>query len=345
MKTKTILIIVSISMILPFLGNCGGGSSSGNSSTATLLSLASLENDPVADASSSGIDSVMESMETLTIENAQVAKLYHPQPPKQLALSDRIVEFLFPSLEALDSTIYCLGGGSYTRTVTSGTDFYDGPSASFSVTRSLNSCKFLPFGASYHNGDTQVYWNNLSASAPYIQAGTQLRIAPNRSITNTRRVNKTFTIIGNGSTIPSPGNQDIGLSVDWSSASSSGSSYTLSINETRGVKNDEGTDIVRHVVTTPSSLSITTDKNAGTRVVDGTVKVDHQIAGFIVTLTFNSATWNYTNCLPVSGDISLTVTGTKTATGSIALSTGSLSYEYSGPRRNSSGTIDPGGCQ
>ncbi|MGJ4746378.1 hypothetical protein ACQV5M_08485 [Leptospira sp. SA-E8] len=343
MKSKKTLILILIPIILLLLENCKNNSEESNSSLTMLALALNLQNDPVADASSSGIDSVMESMETLTTDDASVADFSHKKNSK--SFTEKFLDLLFPPLEAMNATVSCLGGGSYSRTVTSGTDFYDGPSSSFSVTRSLHSCKFFPFGASYHDGETQVYWNNLSGSSPYIQASTQLRIAPDRSITNTRRVNKTFTVVGNGAVIASPGDQKIGVSVDWTSASSTGSSYTISIDETREVKNSAGDVTVRHTVTTPSSLSVTTDKTEGTRKINGTLEIDHDIAGFVVTLTFNDAVWNYSNCLPVSGNITLDVTGNKPASGTITLSPGSLSYSYSGQRRSGSGTIDPGGCQ
>lgn len=343
MKPKKTLTIIIIPILLFFLGTCKDSSEDSNSSLALLALALNLQNDPIADASSSGIDAVTESMETLTADDADVANFYHRKNSK--SFTEKFLDFLFPPLEAMNATISCLGGGNYSRTVTSGTDFYDGPSSSFSVTQAMNSCKFLPLGASYHNGETQVYWNNLSGTSPYIQASTQLRIAPDRSITNTRRVNKTFSVTGNGAVIASPGDQKIGISVDWSSASSTGSSYTISIDETREVKNSSGDVTVRHTVTTPSSLSVVTDKTEGTRKVNGTIEINHDIAGFVVTLTFNDAVWNYSNCLPVSGSITLDVTGSRPASGSIVLSSGSLSYSYSGERRSGSGIIYPGGCQ
>lgn len=349
MNLKSTLLFFLIQLSILSLGNCkddSNGTSFGT--TAALLALSSSqENDPIADAASSGIDAATESMETMTTESVLVANRLPHRDSDKKSMGVRFLEILFPSLEAMDLNVSCLGGGNYTRTVTDGSDFFDasGPSATFSVTKAFHSCKFLPFGRSYHDGETQIYWNNLSASSPYIQSSTQLRIAPRRSVTNNRKFYSNFTIIGNGSSIPSPGDQKIGISVDWTSVSSSGSTYTIAINETREVQDSSGNSIVKHIVTTPSPLSVSMDKSAGTRTINGSIEIEHAISGFVVNLVYDNATWDYSNCLPVSGNISLSVTGSRAATGNIALSPGSLSFEYNSQRRNVSGTIDSAGCQ
>lgn len=347
MRLLSVLLFLLTFGIALFFGACKGNSESSSSSSVALLALANhLENDPIADAANSGLDATAESMETLTTEGAIVANRIPVHSSRKKSLAMKLMDAIFPSLEAMNLYTSCWGGGNFTRTVTSGSDFFDGsPSSSFSVTNAFHSCRFLPVGRSYHDGETQIYWSNISGSSPYIQASTQLKIAPSRSVSNSRRFYKTFSIVGNGSVIPSPGDQNVGISVTWTSVSSSGSSYNLSLDETREVKDGSGNAIVRHIVSTSSPLTVTMDKNAGTRTINGTVQINHDIAGFVVTMVYNNATWDYTNCLPVSGNISLTITGTRVATGSITLSPGSLSYEYSGPKRSGSGTIDSAGCQ
>lgn len=256
-----------------------------------------------------------------------------------------IKSFLFSPVYA-DTERTCYSGGSVSRTVQSGTDF-PSPSSSLFVKRTYDDCKFRSFT---RTGTAEILWSDLQSSSPYVTSGTVLQQGVEKDITFSRRnISYTVSTVGTGETI-SGGEKKIAHKITWLSSSSSSNTYTIETTLKRTGKNSSGTTIFEHNVTTPEKLNITYDSTVETRTItSGTEKVEHVLADFSVEFQFSDFVWDVSTCLPKSGTINFTISGSKTGSGSITFSdsttsTGSGTYTYTTSNASGDGTIYFSGC-
>lgn len=75
-------------------------------------------------------------------------------------------------------------------------------------------------------------------------------------------------------------------------------------------------------------------------IASGTIRVQHVLANFNVDTTFSSAVWNISTCQPISGSATVTVSGSRTGSGSMSFNNGTVTFNYEG----NSGTLTLPGC-
>jgi hypothetical protein len=227
-----------------------------------------------------------------------------------------------------DSSLHAIAFSCSTGSVgDSGQQF--GTSAAFTVTRQWTSCTG-DAGLFRRNGNVYLGWTNLSTTGPYVQNTTVLKRATS-GLTMTRVATGNYVeISGNdaGNQVSSTNGNQV---LTWTSVAGANRTFTLAINETRTGKTAGGTTFFQHTITTPTILTINVDTGAGTRTIaSGTIRVQHVLAGFNVDTTFSSAVWNIASCQPVSGSATVTVSGSRSGTGTITFSSGTASFSYGG---------------
>lgn len=233
------------------------------------------------------------------------------------------------SLHATSVSVSCSSGS-----------FSDSPSASFNgnsgsvlVTRQWNSC-IGDLGAFKRNGTVYLQFAGLQGSTPYVQnTSTLVRATSGLSMTRTRTGNY-VDISGNDTT-----NQASGTNGNQKFTWTGATAYTLTINETRTGKMPSGATLFRHVVTTPTALSVSFSNSTRT-IQSGSIKIAHTLANFDVTTTFSNAVWSTSSCQPISGSATVTVSGSVSGTGTLNFNNGTIDFTYGG----TSGSITTSGC-
>ncbi|GBF50749.1 putative lipoprotein [Leptospira ryugenii] len=243
------------------------------------------------------------------------------------------------------STYTCLGGGTISRTIEASSAPFTGTGpSSFFGRRVFNDCILLRASRFLQNGNREVYWDQLATTSPYLQIGSNLKVALNRTITDRFR-SISVKVVGTGERITS-GNERIASQATWSAVSSSSSTYSVTITESRIGSNSRGATIFDHSITTPTALVHTVSGTGSNRrrTINGSVKVSHNILKFDTLTTFKDVVWDASTCKPVSGEATVVITGSRTGGGTINFSTDSASYSYSGTSGSSSGTVEFTGC-
>jgi hypothetical protein len=245
---------------------------------------------------------------------------------KVVEMVDRLFD---SSLHATAVSVSCSSG-----------NFTDTPSTSFSgntgsvlVTRQWNNCTG-DLGVFKRNGTVYLQFAGLQGTSPYVQNGATL-VRATSSLTMTRTKTGNYVdISGNDATNQASstnGNQKF----TWTSSTA----YTLNINETRTGKTAAGATLFRHVVTTPAALSVSFGNSTRT-IQSGSIKIAHTLANFDVTTTFSNAVWSTSSCQPVSGSATITVSGSRSGTGTLKFNNGTIDFTYG----DTSGSITTSGC-
>ncbi|TGL60427.1 hypothetical protein [Leptospira sarikeiensis] len=346
-------VTIAVSLTLFSLVYCSKEDKS--SKTNDLLILSLLQNkDQIAEALTSAMDPVSGSMEGLSGEGASVAIR-----GKRIDWSERLSSLghriwnkgpNFGELEAYNFSFNCWGGGNYQRQVSStdsnAYDFLDyilngnDPSSSFLVSKEFGNCRFLPFSNWVIDGISENLWSNLSGSSPFVQDGTNLKIGVNRTIQNnfqgiSVKVTGTGTPISYAAGTPTT-NQ--AYSLTWNNiltGSSPGiSSYSQDVSVLR--EGYSGSNLLfSHQVSSTSPLQYGVDRSDSNPLSwyrlwsGGSLQVVHVEKNFTLTVSVVSPVkWKYVDCLPRSGQVSFTLSGDLTGTGSISFSNGSGNYVY-----------------
>ncbi|MBS0616838.1 MAG: hypothetical protein JSR44_01525 [Spirochaetes bacterium] len=213
-----------------------------------------------------------------------------------------------------------------------------GSTMPFTVTRTWSNCVLSAgSGAFSRNGTVSLSWAGLQAASPYVKSGATLTRSTGTGLTMTQTSTGNYvTIVGNDTTNTAGGNNG-NQHLVWTAANA----FTLSMNATRTGSSSSGSTLFKHVVTTPTSLSITFNSGAGTRTIaSGSINVHHAIANFDVLTTFNNAVWSASTCQPQSGSATVTVSGTLKGSGTLQFSSGAINFTYG----SSSGTVTAPGC-
>lgn len=367
-------IVLTALFSLFFLFYCSQEDKS--SKTNDLIALSLLTNrDQIAEALSSAMDPVSGSMEGLSGEGASVAIRGN-----QIAWPERISSLGhrlwnkgpdFGELEAYNFSFNCWGGGNYSRQVTStdanAYDFLDyildgnDPSSSFLVSKEFGNCRFLPFSNWIIDGLTENIWSNLSASSPFVQNGTNLKIGVNRTIQNSFQ-GVSVKVTGTGAPLSYAAGTpttNLAYSLTWNNiltGTSPGiSSYSQDVSVLR--EGYSGSNLIfSHQVSSLSSLQYGADRSDSNPLSwyrlwsAGSLQVVHVEKNFTLTLSVDEPVkWKYIDCLPKAGKVSFTLSGDLTGTGTISFSGGSGYYIYTvtdsnGNNSTEQGSIDFSSC-
>lgn len=241
---------------------------------------------------------------------------------------------------AFDSSLHavtCSTSGDVTDT---GANF--GGTAAFTVTRVWTNC-IRDAGAFKRNGTVYLGWTGLLTTA------TNGTLITNNTVLKRATSGLTMTRVATGNYVEITGNDSAnavsGTNANqvftWSLPDANTRSASVTINETRTGKSAAGVTRFRHNITTPTALTIVTNVSAATRTIaSGTINVEHAIAGFTVSTTFNNAVWDMSTCQPKSGGASISVTGSRTGSGSLTFSNGTVNFSFEG----ASGSVTLPGC-
>lgn len=243
-----------------------------------------------------------------------------------------------------DSSLHaasCAGGGSYVDT---GAQF--GETNGFTVTRTLTNCQGSG-GFFQRNGTVYLQWANLLttlANNTYVQNGTTLLRAPAALVLTRNATGNTVEIAGDDATTVN--SAKVSHNFTWTATTTNTRSFTLNIREKRTGKTASGETRFEHKITTPVQLSVTVDTTAQTRtLISGTVNVRHDIAGVDIATTFSNVIWSRTTCQPTAGSATVTVSGNRSGSGTLAFTNGQVSFTYEGAGgRSASGTITLPNC-
>ncbi|TGK06582.1 hypothetical protein EHO59_00100 [Leptospira semungkisensis] len=377
MHSRTNILFITASLIVvtsSFTTSCTNKNKGSNQDTKLALGLLA-QNDKVGEALTSAFDPVSGSMEGLSGEGASTA-LYRTKP----AFGEEITSTLYklwqkgPSLgelQAYNISFDCLGGGDYQRQVYStdanAYDFIDyflngnTPSSSFFVSKNFQNCRFLPFTSWQIDGVSESIWSGLSSSSPFVQNGTALQIGINRTIENSSR-GLTYKVTGTGSALTygaGTPTTNLAYSLTWNNIltgkMSGVSSYSQDVSVLRQAYS--GSDLVySHAITTPSSLQYGADKNSSNPLSwyrlwsAGSIQVQHVEENFTLTVSVTSIVkWKYVDCLPESGEVSFTLSGSLTGSGVMSFNNGSGHYSYDvtdadGNSSSGNGSVDFSSC-
>ncbi|MBX3722078.1 MAG: hypothetical protein KF713_09585 [Turneriella sp.] len=241
-------------------------------------------------------------------------------------LADRLFD---SSLHATAVSVSC-SSGSFTDTPSTS---FSGNSGSVLVTRQWNNCTG-DLGVFKRNGTVYLQFSGLQGTSPYVQnAATLVRATSGLTMTRTKTGNY-VDISGNDTT-----NQASSTNGNQKFTWTSNTAYTLNINETRTGKMASGATLFRHIVTTPTILSVSFG-NATRTIQSGSIKIAHTLANFDVTTTFSNAVWSTSSCQPVSGSATVTVSGSISGTGTLKFNNGTIDFTYG----DTSGSITTSGC-
>lgn len=249
----------------------------------------------------------------------------------------KIGGFLERTFDSSLQAAACSTSGDVTDT---GQNF--GGAAAFTVTRVWTNC-VRDSGAFKRNGTVYLGWTGLlttQANSTFITNGTVLKRATS-GLTMTRVATGNYVeITGNDST-NAVSSTNANQVFTWGATTATTRTATVNINETRTGKTTAGVTRFRHNITTPTALTITTDTSASTRTIaSGSISVEHAIAGFTVTTTFANAVWDLSTCQPKSGSATVAVTGSRSGSGTLSFSTGTINFTYDG----ASGSVTLPGC-
>ncbi|TGK02559.1 hypothetical protein EHQ53_13820 [Leptospira langatensis] len=375
MLSRTYFLPISLILAIGLLAlSCTNKSKNSDQDNKLALGLL-IQNDKVGEALTSAFDPVSGSMEGLSGEGASTA-LYRTKP----AFGEEVAYTFYklwqkgPSLgelQAYNISFDCLGGGDYQRQVystdTNAYDFIDyflngnHPSSSFFASKDFQNCKFLPFTSWKIDGVSENIWSGLSSSSPFVQNGTVLKIGINRTIENSSR-GISYKVTGSGSALTygagSP-TTNLAYTLTWNNiltGQMSGiSSYSQDVSVLREAYS--GADLVySHAITTPSSLQYGADKSDSNPLSwyrlwsAGSIQVQHVEENFTLLVSVTSPVkWKYVDCLPKSGEVSFTLSGSLTGSGVMSFSNGSGHYTYSvtdadGNSSSGNGSVDFSSC-
>lgn len=215
--------------------------------------------------------------------------------------------------------------------------------AAFTITRVWNAC-VRDGGAFRRNGTVYLGWAGLLTSqtnSTYVTNGTTLKRATS-GLTMTRVSTGNYVDISGNDSANTVSSTNANQVFTWGATTATTRTFTLSINETRTGKNSSGTTRFRHVITTPTNLTVNVDTAAQTRTIaSGTISVQHALANFTVSTTFSNMVWDMTTCQPKSGSANVSVSGSITGSGTLTFnSNGTVNFSYG----TASGTISLPGC-
>lgn len=241
---------------------------------------------------------------------------------------------------AFDSSLHAATCSTSGDVTDSGQSF--GSAAAFTVTRVWSNC-IRDNGAFKRNGTVYLGWSGLlltQANSTFITNGTVMKRATS-GLTMTRVSNGNYVEISGNDSANAVSGTNANQVFTWSGTTASTRTATVNINETRTGKSSAGVTRFRHNITTPTALTITTDTTAATRTIaSGTISVEHAIAGFTVTTTFSNAVWDLSTCQPKSGSATVSVSGSRTGSGTLTFSNGSINFSYEG----ATGSVSLPGC-
>jgi hypothetical protein len=242
------------------------------------------------------------------------------------------------ALERLfDSSLHAIAFSCSSGSVNDSGSF--GSASSLTITRTWNNC--IGDGGHFkRNGIVYLGWTGLNTSSPYVQNGSVLKRATS-GLTITRTSTGNYVEISGNDSAHQVSGSNANQILTWSSVSGSSRTFTLHIDETRTGKSSGGTTLFRHVVTTPTDMTISVDTAASTRAItSGSIKVHHALANIDVVTTFNNAVWDINTCQPKSGSATVAVSGSKSGSGNITFNNGTVSFTYG----SASGTLTLPGC-
>ena len=210
------------------------------------------------------------------------------------------------------------------------------------ITRTWSNCTGES-GQFKRNGIVYLGWTNLLPSltnGTYMQNGTVLKRATS-GLTMTRTSTGNYVDISGNDSGNQVSSTNANQILTWGTITATTRQFTLRIDETRTGKTAGGSTLFRHVVTTPTNLTITTDTSASTRTINsGSIKVHHALANFDVVTTFSSAVWDISTCQPKSGSATVSVSGSVTGSGTMTFNNGTVGFTFG----TASGTLTLPGC-
>jgi len=187
------------------------------------------------------------------------------------------------------------------------------------------------------SGSALFHWSGLNNSATGISKiipGTKLEQAlSGKDLTNSIS-GAVISVDGNGTlisdtTVPGQtGGTFTNVPVAHTITFNSLTSYSLETSLTRTKTTQDGKTVFQHTITTPVPLAISISGTTRT-ISSGTLKINHDLAGFAVTLVFTNVTQTMGSPLPTGGTIAVTITGSKTGSGAITF-TGTTTPSVSG---------------
>lgn len=319
---------ITFAFLAAFVSFCAKNSGSKDSSSAD-----------VSDAIEAQISTINNSTSDINTGNSSALSLLSPAEQKMLneeslwqkagSLFDRLFD---SSLHAIS---FSCNSGSVNDSGTFGT-------ANPTITRTWTNCTGES-GQFKRNGVVYLGWTNLLTSltnGTYMQNGTVLKRATS-GLTMTRTSTGNYVDISGNDSGNQVSSTNANQVLTWGTITATTRQFTLHIDETRTGKTAGGSTLFRHVVTTPTDLTITTDTSASTRTINsGSVKVHHALANFDVVTTFSSAVWDISTCQPKSGSATVTVSGSVTGSGTVTFNNGTISFTYG----SASGTLTLPGC-
>jgi hypothetical protein len=351
-KIFTTLFLAVLALIA---AGCQNASKDNNDNALLkLMAINALAADSIPAMSQSALEVVNDSMsdinnsgETNVSYNVQYPEIWRGNPTIQERIctaSDKLLSFM----SAYAASAVCPGGGSVTVTDPSGT--WNSANASFYVERAFNDCTG-PFGLFMVSGNGLLHWQGLDGTktgAAKIQKDSKLDQAP---------VNKRYTRILTGSYITVEGNGasisdgtltgNVAHTINWSAVGGTTRVYSVDTDLTRTGYSASGSELFKHVVTTPIPLSVNVNMSALTRTISGTISIYHERANITMETTFSNVVIPMDTCLPSSGSASITISGRTNGSGSITYTgNGSADYTYTTAQgRTLSGSFVLSGCQ
>jgi len=189
-------------------------------------------------------------------------------------------------------------------------------------------------------GSVLFHWSNLTTGTDInkIQSTTKIEQAfYNKELTNYLS-DAVISVEGTGTTLLSDNtltggtlsNLPVAHTIEFISVSPPNIEYNLIIS-LEHIKTRSGNTIFDHKVTTVTALDIVTDLTAQTRKIkSGELEVEHVISGFTVDIVYSDVVYSIGDPRPVSGTLTVTVTGSRTGGGTITFD-GTTTPDVSGP--------------
>lgn len=218
------------------------------------------------------------------------------------------LDFLVPPVRAADFTLGCL-------TIDRSDNFFSSGVTDITVLRDFNDCNLI---IARLDGSTLLKFENLTDGRP--QPGSSVARAPSLATTREGLVgNFRWEVRGLMDETITHGElsqavaQKISYSDDfsWSDSDRSGTIMFSSNVERTAYFNEEVNR--NHTVLSDLTLTVSGDS----RVLNGTVEVDHKVAGITTLLNFEELSWLVTDCYPASGTASVKISGEIAAEGNV----------------------------
>jgi hypothetical protein len=246
--------------------------------------------------------------------------------------------FIPASLYAADGSWPCPGGGKVSYTDPSTT--WSSTNTSFTITRTFNECKSAGGYIQIDGTSTLECSNMRGTSGNQLQNGSTIKQIPSdKTFTNTA-TGYYMTVSGNGS-------NGVAHTLTWQYPPESGydRTFTLDTNLTRRGYTPKGIKFFEHIVKTTTPYTINVKVGNSRTIKSGTVEVSYALANITVTSTISNLVMGWSSCIPSTGSINFTVSGSRTGSGTISFANGQAQFTYTAASGNSiSGEFAVSGC-